>query len=142
MALLDRLQNSNLGLKGASPARIESSFKSSTTHAYDPRPGTQGDEDYRVKSDLDLNGKTPHKIPSAYRSSATHVYDPDFSTDSATDPLLNLRGKELKAAQRDRRSNNVVTFDSVYAAPANQTSEKYREQGTSVHETGTVASPI
>ena len=65
-------------------------------------------------SSLGFNGKTPGILPSALKSSATHVFDPDFSIGQASDPLLNLKGQALATAQRNRRSNNTITYDSVF----------------------------
>ena len=150
MSLQDKLATSKLGLKGLTPTRGRGTDISSTTHAVDPTPGVQGDETIsfnsaydldgetpsRLPSSLnssnthidsfdssvhDLDGKTPSILPSATRGSATHVYDPDFSINQINDPLLSLRGEQLKKAQNARRSNNTLTFQSAYAPPQSQT---------------------
>lgn len=159
MSLEDKLTTSGLGLKGLTPTRRRGTDISSTTHAVDPTPGKQGDESISFDSAFDLDGKTPNKLPSslnssdthidsfdssvhdldgktpdilpsAVRSSATHVYDPDFSINQINDPLLSLKGKELKIAQDSRRSNNTVTFQSAFAPPQSQTKRKYYTTAT------------
>lgn len=66
MALIDKLQDSVFGLKGVTPALRAGATKQSPIHAFDPTPGSQGDEIYNMKSDLDLDGKKP----ATYRDNA------------------------------------------------------------------------
>ena len=59
MALIDKLQTSVYGLKGETPAVRAGATSKSSIHAFDPKPGSQGDEVYNMKSNLDLDGKKP-----------------------------------------------------------------------------------
>lgn len=59
MALIDDLSKSQLGLKGVTPEVPVTATKLSPSIVLDPTPGSQGDEEYLVKSDLDLDGKIP-----------------------------------------------------------------------------------
>lgn len=147
MALIDKINETKLGIRPGT--RTQATYPN---HVFDPKNDPNQlalSDDITIlhNSNLDLDGKKPDTLPSAFRSSATHVYDPDFSTGQVTDPLLNLTGKALKTAQNNRRGNNTVTFQSVYAAPADQTSGKYQDQvtgggGTSNFETGTVGDRV
>ena len=60
MGLLDSLQNSNLGLKGATPNNIPSSKNTSTLH-FQSSINDKPDID-QSPSDLDLDGVTPNKL--------------------------------------------------------------------------------
>ena len=122
---------SDFDLDGKTPSTLSSAFRSSNTHVNDPNANDPTDVNLsreqvlanrtnnvlKAQSDFDLDGKTPSILPSATRSSATHVYDPDFSINQINDPLLNLRGSELKTAQNSRRANNTVMFKSVFSPP-------------------------
>lgn len=122
---------SNFDLDGKTPSKLSSAFRNSNTHVQDPNANDPTDNNLsreqvlanrtnnvlKAQSDFDLDGKTPSILPSAARSSATHVYDPDFSINQINDPLLNLRGSELKTAQNSRRANNTVMFKSVFSPP-------------------------
>ena len=58
MALIDKLQDSNLGLKGSTPEKGKGTDLSSDTHVLDPTPGSQGDEKIMFDSNFDrLVGK-------------------------------------------------------------------------------------
>lgn len=50
MALIDRIQDSNLGLKGSTPDKGKGTDLSSDTHVFDPTPGSQGDEKIMFQS--------------------------------------------------------------------------------------------
>jgi len=140
--LLNRKNNvlkaqSNFDLDGKTPGTLASAFGTSNTHVNDPN-ATIGELVFQdtprstvlnrrtnntvtFDSRFDLDGKTPSILPSATRGSATHVYDPDFSINQINDPLLSLKGEQLKKAQNARRSNNTLTFQSAYAPPQSQT---------------------
>lgn len=147
MALIDKINQTKYGVKLGT--RTQATYPN---HVFDPsndpnRLALSDDITILHNSTLDLDGKKPDTLPSAFRSSATHVYDPDFSTGQATDPLLNLTGTALKLAQTNRRGNNTVTFQSVYAAPVDQTTRKYQDQvtgggGASGFETGNVGDRV
>lgn len=124
---------SDFDLDGKTPSTLTSAFGTSNTHVNDPN-ATIGELVFQdtprstvlnrrtnntvtFDSRFDLDGKTPSTLPSATRGSATHVYDPDFSINQINDPLLSLRGRELQKAQQSRRSNNTVTFQSVFSPP-------------------------
>ena len=53
MALIDKLQDSNLGLKGSTPKKGKGTDLSSDTHVFDPTPGSQGDEKIMFDSNFD-----------------------------------------------------------------------------------------
>ena len=57
MSLIDKVADSNLGLKGVRPGTLPGSKGDSNTHAQGPVP-YQVDE---KKSRLDLDGKTPKR---------------------------------------------------------------------------------
>jgi hypothetical protein len=68
MALIDKIQDSNLGLKGRTPAVREGATKASKVHVEDPTPGVQGDEIFsKEHSQLDLDGQIPKNT---YRANA------------------------------------------------------------------------
>ena len=136
--LLNRKNNvlkaqSNFDLDGKTPSTLASAFGTSNTHVNDPN-ATIGELVFQdtprstvlnrrtnntvtFDSRFDLDGKTPSILPSATRGSTTHVYDPDFSINQINDPLLSLRGSELKSAQDSRRANNSVMFKSALGLP-------------------------
>lgn len=58
MALIDKLINSPLGLKGEKPELVAST-PTVGVHVSDKTRGNQGDETYLRSSNLDLDGKTP-----------------------------------------------------------------------------------
>lgn len=50
MALIDKIQDSNFGLKGSTPEKGKGTDLSSDTHVFDPTPGSQGDEKIMFES--------------------------------------------------------------------------------------------
>lgn len=50
MALIDKIQDSNFGLKGITPEKIDGTDLSSDTHVFDPTPGVAGDEKITFQS--------------------------------------------------------------------------------------------
>ena len=72
MALIDKIQDSNLGLKGSTPEKRKGTDLSSDTHVFDPKPGSQGDEKIMFESVYALP-----QIPKAYRDRA-RVSSPNF----------------------------------------------------------------
>lgn len=68
MALIKKVQDSNLGLKGRTPKIREGATQASKIHVEDPTPGAQGDEIFsKEHSQLDLDGQVPKNT---YRNSA------------------------------------------------------------------------
>ena len=64
MGLLDRLPNSNLGLKGATPAKVPGSEKTSTMHYESSINNTPKLTNPKLApSSLDLDGKIPTLAP-------------------------------------------------------------------------------
>lgn len=60
MALLDTIQESNLGLKGATPQVREGATRQSRIHVDDPTPGARGDEIFSKDHSIhDLDGRVP-----------------------------------------------------------------------------------
>ena len=72
MELIDKIQDSNLGLKGSTPEKGKGTDLSSDTHVFDPTPGSQGDEKIMFESVYALP-----QIPEAYRDRA-RVSSPNF----------------------------------------------------------------
>lgn len=75
MALIDKIKDSNLGLKGNKPTQV-----TLPNHVFDPKndPNKLALSDEITilhNSNLDLDGKTPAKVKGTDRSSATHVLD-------------------------------------------------------------------
>lgn len=120
MALIDKIKDSNLGLKGNKPTQV-----TLPNHVFDPKndPNKLALSDEIAilhNSNLDLDGKTPSKIKGTDRSSATHVLD------------------KTPGVQGDES----ITFKSVYAPANAPSSGKVSNSGgggsSSNFETGTV----
>jgi hypothetical protein len=119
MALIDRIQDSNLGLKGVKPTQA-----TYPNHVFDPKNDPNRlalfDEITILhNSTLDLDGKTPEKIKGSDRSSATHVLD------------------KTPGVQGDEE----ITFKSVYAPtniPSGTSTTSGGGGGASNFETGAV----
>jgi hypothetical protein len=81
MALIDKLQDSNFGLKGSTPEKGKGTDLSSDTHVFDPTPGSQGDEKIMFESVYALP-----QVPVAYREQSREALSNFQIPDSGVTP--------------------------------------------------------